>query len=108
MRVDNNIQTLPTYIIGMLMCLLLHKEFEDYFNVFGVWVRIQRPSMILSLLNELHLCAMYKFGNMGVDADKTCFLRFHIAEELGVTDAILYRRFREILRRSGNVDAHFT
>ncbi|KAK1394836.1 hypothetical protein POM88_013892 [Heracleum sosnowskyi] len=91
------------------MFLVLDGGFEKKFNLFVAWARTQRPNAILSLLEGLPVRALYKFGNIGSDADKSCFHRFfRRAENLGVADAILYRRCRDLLCGAGNLDAHFT
>ncbi|KAK1357132.1 hypothetical protein POM88_050388 [Heracleum sosnowskyi] len=106
---NNNIKTLPTDIISLLMFLVLNGGFENCFNFSVAWARTQRPAVIVSLLDGLPVRALYKFGNIGSDADKTCFYRFfRIVGDLGVADAILYRRCREIICGSGNIDGHFT
>ncbi|KAK1360976.1 hypothetical protein POM88_045450 [Heracleum sosnowskyi] len=105
--VGNNVETLPTDVIGILMEVLSAGGFEDCYNFFVAWARTQRSSAILALLNGLPLRAMYKLANAGGEVDKACFNRFfRIAEGLGVADAVLYGRYRDILRGMGNTDAH--
>lgn len=69
MKEPDDIETLPTYIIGILMGLILVRGFESYFNFFVAWAKTQNPAVILSLLEGLHVRAMYKFCNKGGDAD---------------------------------------
>ncbi|KAK1396544.1 hypothetical protein POM88_006407 [Heracleum sosnowskyi] len=105
--VGNNVETLPTDIIGMLMEVLSAGGFEDCYNFFVAWARTQRPSAILALLNGLPLRAMYKLANAGGASDKACFNRFfRIAKGLGVADAVLYERCRDMLCGWGSSEAH--
>ncbi|WOG95127.1 hypothetical protein DCAR_0414429 [Daucus carota subsp. sativus] len=110
MRIENNnIATIPTDIVIVLLELLLVGGFQDFFNFFIVWSRTQREVVITSLLDKFPLRSLYKYGCRGSPADMLCFDNFfRIAENLGIGDAVLYRRSRAIIYGTGNIDGHFT
>lgn len=96
-------------MVILLMQYLLTWGFKSVFNFFIAWARTQRVPVIHALLEGFSICSLYKFGDMGCHADNECFDRFiHIAENLGIVDAILYRRCRVILCASRNIDSYFS
>ncbi|WOG95296.1 hypothetical protein DCAR_0414608 [Daucus carota subsp. sativus] len=110
MRIENNnIATIPTDIVIVLLELLLAGGFQDFYNFFMAWSQTQRAVVITSLLEKYPLRTLYKYGCRGSPADLLCFDNFfRIAENLGIGDAILYRRCRAIIYGAGDIDAHFT
>ncbi|KAL1826127.1 hypothetical protein ACET3Z_012905 [Daucus carota] len=110
MRIENNnIATIPTDIVIVLLELLLAGGFQDFYNFFMAWSQTQRAVVITSLLEKYPLRTLYKYGCRGSPADMLCFDNFfRIAENLGIGDAILYRRCRAIIYGAGDIDAHFT
>ncbi|KAK1365938.1 hypothetical protein POM88_041499 [Heracleum sosnowskyi] len=72
--INNNIETLPTDIISLLMFLVLDGCFEKKNNLFVAWAMTQRPAAILSLLEGLSVrarCRDLLCGSGNLDAHFT-------------------------------------
>ena len=64
--------------------------------------------MIIRLLDSLHVRSLYKYGSVGTADDIACFHRFIGARvDLGVADAIVYARCRDLIRMAGDFEANF-
>ena len=96
MRIENNnIATIATDIVIVLLELLLVGGFQYFYDFFIAWSQTQRAVVITSFLEKFPLCTLNKYGSRVSPADMLCFHNFfRIAENLEIGDAILYRRCR--------------
>ncbi|KAL8095118.1 hypothetical protein AgCh_036539 [Apium graveolens] len=74
---NNNVESLPTDMVRLLMQNLVNSGFESAFNFFIAWARTKRAYVILALLEGFPLCSLYKYRDKDSDADKASFDRGH-------------------------------